>query len=85
MITHEVVLRIAEEEIRVRGLGTGVRHVYLWNDIPFRKPSVYGPDLSNCWIAYVERPLRGLESSVIVAIDRDSGAVVCAGGANDEG
>jgi hypothetical protein len=47
----------------------------------------YGVDvpLEECWIAYVERPVTGLESSWIVLVSRKSGEVVYEGSAGDEG
>jgi hypothetical protein len=45
-----------------------------------------GPDLSRCWIAYLEScEQRIIQSSTIVLIDREDGVVRYVGSANDEG
>ncbi len=86
MITRTEAHRIAEHEIISRGLGTGVSHLALGDQLSWRPPSLYNqPDLRTCWIANAERPFRGLEQSYILLIDRESGAVLYGGGANDEG
>ena len=51
-----------------------------------RLPSLYGVDLSDCWIAYLEtRTPWALRSSDIVVIEKATGAVRYKGSANDEG
>ncbi|MDQ6871216.1 MAG: hypothetical protein M3037_04300 [Gemmatimonadota bacterium] len=86
MVDRESAVRIAEKEIVARGLGTGVRSVLGFDELKVRAPVLYrGPDLRKCWIAYAERPLRGLFASNIVLIDRESGEVLYSGSANDEG
>lgn len=86
MISRDEAYRIAEQEIVSSGLGTGVSHIALLDELSSRPPLLWnGPDLRTCWIAYAERPLLGLMQSTIVLIDRESGAVRYKGGANDEG
>ncbi len=63
----------------------GIGEMQTYENIPWRKPIIYGVDFSNCWIAYVERKPFGLPESYIIAIDRDSGDIVYSGGAKDEG
>ena len=86
MISRERATEIASEVIRENALGTGIRQTLLLSELRSRAPSVYGVDLSNCWIVYVERA-NGymIASSTIVAIDRDTGRVNYHGSANDEG
>jgi hypothetical protein len=62
-----------------------VRYVYGFDELPFRAPMLYGVDVARCWMAYVDRPLRGLMSSEIVLVAKDSGDIVYSGSANDEG
>jgi hypothetical protein len=88
---HETVSRegaraIAEAYVAQRDVGARrVRNVCALNEAT-PAPTLYdGPDLSNCWIAYVDTPLRGLQSSTIVLVSRDTGEVLYAGSANDEG
>ncbi len=86
MITRDEAHRIAEHAIISGRLGTGVHALALVDELQVRPPMIYGgPDLRTCWIAYAERPLRGLMASTIVLIDRESGAVRYSGSANDEG
>lgn len=85
MIQRKEAQSIAEAEAKRKGLGTGIRHVDLWDELTGRRPTLYNIDLSHCWIAYIERPITGLQSSTIVAVDRDFGVVMYAGSANDEG
>jgi hypothetical protein len=68
--------------------GTKIRDVLRFDELQFRAPSIYGfpPErLRDCWIAYVDRPLRGLFSSEVILIDAATGEVLYAGSANDEG
>lgn len=86
MISRERATEIAREVIRDNALGAGVRQTLLLSEMRFRAPSVYGVDLSKCWIAYAETANNAMiSSSTIVAIDRDAGAVVYKGSAYDEG
>ena len=85
MIDRADAQRLAEAEIAAQGLGSGVSELYAWSEITFRKPKMYAKDLSDCWIAYAKREFQGLGPSAIVAIDRETGMVVYAGSAHDEG
>jgi hypothetical protein len=86
MVDREEAHRIAEKEIIARGLGTGVQQVCTVDEITWRRPAIYGgPELSTCWVAYAERPIRGLFSSDVVLISRVSGEVLYSGSAHDEG
>jgi hypothetical protein len=64
-----------------------VRAVCLEAEIITRPPSIYnGPDPSRCWIAYVETSTPHIiQSSTVVFIDMEDGAVLACGSANDEG
>jgi hypothetical protein len=88
MVTRDEALRIAEEFLahdpRPHG-GRRVRYVFGIDELPFREPCLYAVDVARCWIAYVDRPLRGLMSSEIVLVAKDSGDIVYSGTANDEG
>jgi hypothetical protein len=86
LISREEARAIAESTILERGLGSGVRGLYLVEEITWRLPNLYaGPDLAECWIAYAERPVRGIGESCVVLISKNAGKVLHAGGANDEG
>jgi hypothetical protein len=86
LISRDDARAIADLTIRERGLGSGVRHLCLLEEIAWRPPQVYnGPSLAECWIAYVERPMTRLGASSIVLISKKTGEVLYAGGANDEG
>ena len=67
------------------GGARGIRAVYSLEEIPFRKPCLYGVPLENRWVCYVDGPLTGLRSSGIIVVAKDTGAVVYAGSACDEG
>jgi len=85
LIARDQARAIAESVVLEHGLGSGVRDVLLADEITWRPPKLYGgPDLTECWIAYVERPLRGLGSSCVVVVSK-TGLVLYAGNANDEG
>lgn len=88
IVTRATAERVALREVRRRNLGHYVAQVLAYDEISWCKPGAAGygmPDLTNCWIAYVEDGFEGIHSSVIVAVARDSGAVVWAGSACDEG
>lgn len=88
MITRDEALRIAEEFLardpRPHG-GRHVREVCGVDELTSREPTLYGIDVARCWIAYVDRPVRGLMPSEIVLVAKDTGEIVYAGRANDEG
>ena len=88
MISRDQAREIAEREIIARGLGTGVKTVYRPDELDGRAlRNIYytGPALRQWWVAYAARPFIGLMSSNVVLIDRENGAVLYAGSANDEG
>lgn len=86
MISREAALTIAKAHAMSNGLGRGISQVLLPEEITWRKPRLYNVELNNCWVAYVDKLyLGGLESSVVIIVNRDSGAVVFAGDASDEG
>jgi hypothetical protein len=86
VISRDEALRVGAAEIAKRGIGTGARAAYLHSEIDWRAPLLYGgPNLDDCWIVYAERPITGLESSTIVLVSRETGAVLYAGSAYDEG
>ena len=77
---------LAENHVLSNGLGRGISKVLLPEEITGRKPNVYGVELKNCWVAYVEEfQFAGLKSSVVVLVDLESGTVVFGGDAGDEG
>jgi hypothetical protein len=84
---RERARRVAQQYLTTHpelGQGLAIRDVYSLEEIDFRRPAIYA-QLENCWIAYVERPHSGLVSSMIVVVSKNSGEVVYAGSANDEG
>lgn len=87
MIDRDTAWEIATRTLRETGLGTGVIDVRLISEsAAHRLPSVYNLDLRGCWIAYANTSCAsGLCASTIVVIDGNSGCVVHAGLANDEG
>ena len=85
MIDRDEAHRIAAREILARGLGTGVRTLYPFDEIPGRRSSLYGVALGASWIAYAEGRITGLRSSDIVVISRITGEVLYCGSAGDEG
>jgi len=67
---------------------TGVREVLRLEELRFRAPVIWGfPEdrLRSCWIAYLERPVRGLFSSTVILVHGQTGEVLFCGSANDEG
>ena len=88
MVTRHEALRIAEEFLArdpVPHSGRRIRDVFGVDELPIREPTLYGIDVARCWIAYIDRPLRGIMSSEVVLVSKDSGEIVYAGSANDEG
>lgn len=89
MISREEAFAIADEVRKERMLGQRVERVLAWHEITNPLPSIYltgSISRDSLWIAYIE-PLQllGLHSSIIVAIDRETGEVVYQGSAGDEG
>lgn len=83
------------EEYLARELGRqttagagGIREVLRLDELQFRAPWIHGfpPErLRDCWIAYVDRRVRGLSSSEVILVDVATGEVQYAGSAHDEG
>lgn len=86
MISREHAAKIAKAEAISKSLGTDVSEVLALKELKSRPPSLYGVDLTGCWIAYIHsgRP-PGLYSSTIVAVEQSTGQILYAGSANDEG
>jgi len=86
MIDRESAQAIAETYLRGVGWGYGISTVRLLAEVG-RGPTLYnGPDLSRCWLAYVDmRESPWLGPSTVILIDQETGEVLYAGGANDEG
>jgi len=86
MITREDAQRLAEADARATGMGPAVRGAYLRHEISGREPLIYGgPNLDSCWIVYIEPLKVDLRSSIVVLVDRSTGAILYRGSANDEG
>ena len=88
MVTRLDAWRIAEEFLArdpAPHSGHQIRDIFGVDELPFREPTLYGIDVARCWIAYIDRPVRGLMSSEIVLVAKDTGEIVYAGSANDEG
>lgn len=86
MISRDDALRIGSVEILAKRLGTSASGAFLINEITARHPNLYGgPNLAECWIVYAEQPPTALRSSAIVLVSRQTGKVLYAGSANDEG
>ncbi len=86
MISREQAAEIAKSDVLAHGLGIGVRAVLLPEELTGRGPVLYGVDLGDCWIAYIEQSGGPAQrSSTIVVIGRENGQVVYRGSANDEG
>jgi len=65
-----------------------IRDVLRWEEITSRKPSMYmvrPVSLHDCWICYLEPKGMMLTSSEIIVVARETGEVVYAGSASDEG
>ena len=86
MISRGQARAIAESAILARGMASSIWTIWLEEEVIARSPSIYDePDLSRCWIACVEDPNPSMhESSTIVLIDREDGAVRYVGSGNDE-
>jgi hypothetical protein len=76
MISREEARDIAEAETIAKGLGGRVADIFALGEIPSARPNVYGVNLENCWVAYIEQNRSlGLYSNTIVAVDRKTGRV----------
>jgi hypothetical protein len=87
MISRGQAQAIAESALLARGMENSIWTIWLEEEVISRAPSIYnGPDLSRCWIGYLENPDPSIyQSSTIVLIDREDGVVRYVGSGNDEG
>jgi hypothetical protein len=88
MISRDQAIRIAEHAAQERGLRPRILEIWSFEEIPARErleAVLYGHRLADHWIAYLEQPFLGVQSSLIVAVARDTGNVSYVGPANDEG
>ncbi len=83
----ENAARLAHLHLQNMGIAGRVKRVQHWSEIHGDKPNVHGVDVSDCYIAYVERPTSSqrLASSYIIAVSAGDERVVYAGPAFDEG
>ena len=87
-MTRDEARQIASDYLRQRGRDVRIRHVLLWDEITVRKPAPYFTSPvrpEDCWVCYLESQVMMLASSEIVLVTRDTGEVVYAGSASDEG
>jgi hypothetical protein len=87
--TREEALHIATEYLSRRSVGeySRVGRVLAWDEIDFRRPSLYltSPvSLQDVWICYLESdvPLMMLRSSEIIVVSSETGQVIYAGSAS---
>lgn len=86
MISREQARAIAESAALARGSAGSINAVCLNEELISRPPSIYnGPDLSRCWIAYLESGPWIIQSSTVILVDQRDGVVRYVGTANDEG
>lgn len=65
-----------------------IRKVLGWDEISFRRPTVYGFDeefWKRQWVVYLDQPTIAIRSSFILTVDRSTGEVTYVGSAHDEG
>ena len=74
MISRDEAFRIAEDAARAKGIGPRVWNICPFEELPVARPRLCGVDLDHRWIAYIEQPNIGFQSSPIVAVHRDTGA-----------
>lgn len=90
MISRDAAAAIAKSYAHAEGWAvkamrvTTVREI---RDAGGREPNLYSAAAwRHCWIVYLLAPHpTGLHSSTVVMVDPESGNVVCAGDAGDEG
>ncbi len=90
-VTREQALWIANEHLgREPGfVGARIRRVVSWEEMAWRRPSILNPPpgIESSWVAYLEllnEPPISCSSTIII-VSRETGAVLFAGDANDEG
>lgn len=86
MIDRDSAQAIADAYVRGVGWRYGVSEVRRVGEVG-RPPTLYnGPDMWRCWLAYVDMRGSGwLGPSTVILINKETGEVLYAGGANDEG
>ena len=88
MLSREQAREIAEVAVIEHRLGFEIDRVVSLEEVSGRPPCHYlaAGSLDRSWIAYVKPglPLR-LRSSDVVVIDKESGEIIYAGSAGDEG
>ena len=94
-VTRQDALKIAEDYLKVHPHPNcdGIERVYTIPELEehmIRRPCIYGlptETLLRCWIAYARRPASYcmVASSDIIVVARETGEIVFAGLANDEG
>jgi hypothetical protein len=78
VVTREEDRAIAEVHLAREGArlgGARVRDVLQLSELDFRPPLVYGfgPErLAGAWIAYVDRPVAGLQSSAVILVSQST-------------
>jgi hypothetical protein len=85
---HLEAMAAANPHVWARWHPIALENVHRGDALPFREPCVYnGPHFGRCWIAYLRDDMSGmmLRSSTIIAVDRETGAVLYFGDAGDEG
>ena len=91
MITREQACDIALKAIgslKEPSPSIGVGEVLSWDELGFRSVNVYVTSpvpQEQCWVVYLDYPVRGLESSRVMLISKADGEVVYWGSAGDEG
>ena len=89
-ISRESAHRIASSYLQAAGADPDgpwqIREV-LSSDEVLREPLIYGltVPLEECWIAYLDSPPIGIQSSRIVLVHKESGVILYSGSAGDEG
>ena len=96
MIDSATAVMIATEALIASGDAArplGLEAVYDYDEafvrgpVPFRAPSAYGAHMEGSWIVYCDQRdgFRGIRSSFVVVVDRETGEVRYIGSARDEG
>jgi hypothetical protein len=86
--SRDAALQIASKHLRQHGRHAQIGAVLDWDEITWRKPAPYTVrpiPLAECWICYVRPDAVRLASSEIVAVSRETGDVLYASSASDEG
>lgn len=89
-VSREQALEVVRDHLEATGRArSSVTKVHSIGEIDWRPPMIYGQDLEDCWIAYIERPQPEggwmIGPSHVVLVSKDSGEVVYDGSAHDEG